>query len=69
MDAVEKEMESRKNEIIKELELLFKTNMKITDWDVPETDDNEAAMILVNILQEGLDKIKEDIKAGKFTNY
>jgi len=69
MDAVQKEMESRKHEIIKELELLFKTNMKITDWDVPETDDKEAAMILANILQEGLDKIKEDIKAGKYTNY
>ena len=69
MDAVQKEMESRKHEIIKELKLLFKTNMKITDWDVPETDDKEAAMILANILQEGLDKIKEDIKAGKYTNY
>ena len=69
MDAVQKEMEARKHEIIKELELLFKTNMKITDWDVPETDDQEAAMILANILQEGLDKIKEDIKSGKYTNY
>lgn len=69
MDAIQKELEARKNEIIKELELLFKTNMKITDWDVPEADDKEAAMILADILQEGLDKIKEDIKAGKYTNY
>ncbi|SFV50117.1 hypothetical protein MNB_SM-7-1522 [hydrothermal vent metagenome] len=69
MDAVQKEMQSRKDEIIKELELLFKANMKITDWDVPESDDNEAAKILVEILQEGLDKIKADIEAGKYTNY
>ena len=69
MDTVQKELEARKSEIIKELELLFKTNMKITDWDVPETDDKEAAMIIANILQEGLDKIKADIEAGKYTNY
>ena len=69
MDAIEKEIQSRKNEIIKELELLFKTNMKITDWDVPEADDKKAALMLVDILQEGLEKIKEDIQAGKYTNY
>ena len=69
MDAVQKDLQTRKDEIIKELELLFKTNLKITDWDVPEADDQEAAMMLANILQEGLDKIKEDIKAGKYNNY
>lgn len=69
MDAVAKDLLSRKEEIIKELELLFKTNLKITDWDVPEADDDEAAMLLVSILEEGLEKIKEDIKAGKYRNY
>ena len=69
MDAIEKELQSRKNEIIKELELLFKANMKITDWDVPEADDKKAATILAEILQEGIEKIKLDIKAGKYTNY
>ncbi|NPA66900.1 MAG: hypothetical protein GXO11_08475, partial [Epsilonproteobacteria bacterium] len=57
MDAIQKELESRKSEIQKELELLFKANMKITNWDIPETDDQEAAELLVNILQESLDKI------------
>ena len=69
MDAVEKDLQSRKEEILKELELLFKTNLKITDWDVPEANDNEAAMLLVDILQEGIEKIKKDIEAGKYTNY
>ncbi len=69
MDAVTKDLLSRKEEIIKELELLFKTNLKITDWDVPEADDEEAAMLLVSILEEGLEKIKQDIKAGKYKNY
>ena len=66
MDPVRKEIESRRKEIAKELELLFKANMKITDWDIPEVDNTKAANTLHAILQEGLDEIKEDIKAGKF---
>jgi len=69
MNPVEKELESRRGEIAKELRLLFKANMKITDWDVPEADDREGAKILVKILQEELDKIKADVEAGKFDNY
>ncbi len=69
MDPVQKDLTARKEEIIKELELLFKTNLKITDWDVPEADDQEAAMLLLNILQEGLEKIKKDVEAGKYNNY
>ena len=69
MDAIEKELLARKEEIQKELELLFKANMKITNWDVPEADDTKAAKILLDIIQEKLDALKEDVAAGKFTNY
>ncbi len=69
MSIEEKELKSRKSEIQKELELLFKANMKITNWDVAEADDNKAAEILLNILQEKLDSIREDVKSGKYTNY
>jgi len=69
MDAIVKELESRRKEIAKELELLFKANMKITDWDVPEADDREAAKILINIMKEELYKIENDIDAGKYDNY
>ncbi len=69
MESEKKDLLERKSEIIKELEILFKTNLKITDWDVPEADDRKAAEVLVEILQEGLDKIKEDIKNGKYDNY
>ncbi len=67
MDAVEKELHSRKKEIQKELKFLFKANLKITDWDIPEPDNQKAAEVLAEILQESLDEIKEDIKNGKFT--
>ncbi len=69
MDVIQKELESRKAEIRKGMELIFKANMKITDWDVPEADDNEAAKILVKILQETLDEIKLDVAAGNYDYY
>lgn len=69
MDVIQKELESRKSEIREAMQLLFKANMKITDWDVPEADDNQAAKIIVDILQEVLDEIKADIIAGKYDYY
>jgi len=68
-DVVIKELAVRKAEIEKELELLFKTNMKITDWDVPEADDTEAADIILNIMEKKIQQLKEDTKAGKYKNY
>jgi len=69
MDVIQKELQSRKAEIRKGMELLFKANMKITDWDIPEADDNEAANMILNILQEVLDEIKVDVDAGKYDYY
>ena len=69
MDVVEKELTSRKSEIQAELGLLFKANMKITDWDIAEADDQKAAELLLSILQEKLDNIKKDVKSGEYTNY
>ncbi len=69
VDSERKDLLERKNEIIKELEILFKTNLKITDWDVPEADDRKAAEVLLEILQEGLQKIKKDVQEGKYDNY
>ena len=69
MDALKKELESRRKEIAKGVELLFKANMKITDWDVPEVDDNDAAKLLIEIIKEEIEKIEADIEAGKYENY
>ena len=69
MDVIQKELESRRSEIKKAMELIFKANMKITDWDVPEADDSEAANILLKILQETLDEIKADVVAGEYDYY
>ncbi len=69
MNPLLKEFESRKSEIETELELLFKANMKITDWDIPEVDNEQAATILLAILEKKLDAIREDVKSGNYKNY
>jgi hypothetical protein len=69
MDALEKEINSRKDEIKKELRLLFKTNLKITDWDIPEVDDKKAAKMIMDVFKEALSEIDEEIKADKYNNY
>jgi hypothetical protein len=69
MNPLLKEFANRRGEIEKSLELLFKANMKITDWDVPEADDEAAATLLLAILQEKLDAIREDVKSGNYKNY
>ncbi len=68
-NAVTKELAVRKVEIEKELELLFKANMKITDWDVPEGDDTEAADIILKIMDKKIQELRADVKAGKYENY
>lgn len=69
MDAIEKDLESRKSEIQGELEALFKANIRISDWNIPEADDQKIAEMIVNVLQEKLDSIRQDVKAKKYENY
>ena len=67
--ALKEEFEKRRGEIEKSLEELFKKELKITDWDIPEVNDREAAKILVEILSDKLRKIKGDIESGIYNNY
>ncbi len=69
MSPEEKEILSRQEEIESELRALFKANMKISDWDIPEADDDKLAQLLVDVMQKALDKIKQEVKEGKYHNY
>ena len=42
---------------------------KITDWDVPEPNDQESAEVLWDILNNKLQEIKKDIDAKKYSQY
>ncbi|MCO4845763.1 MAG: hypothetical protein KC427_07065 [Sulfurovum sp.] len=69
MNPVEQDILRRKNEIISEVNGVFKLNMKITDWDVPEADDELAGKMIIDIMQEALDDLKAKLDAGKFKDY
>jgi hypothetical protein len=69
MDALEKELDGRKKNIKREVTILFKANMKFTDWDIPEVDDTRAGEMIVDIMREALNEIEQDIKDGKYENY
>ncbi|OQX73528.1 MAG: hypothetical protein B6D59_05380 [Campylobacteraceae bacterium 4484_4] len=61
MDAIQKELESRKGEIKLGMKLLFDANFRITEWDVPEANEREVARLLLDQMQEALDDLKKEI--------
>ena len=69
MNPVKQDILRRKNEIIAEVNGVFKLNMRITDWDVPEADDTLAAEMIVEIMQEALDGLKTKVREGEFKDY
>lgn len=68
-NVTKKEFKNRKEDIEKELEALFKHNLKIADWDVPENDNDAAAHLLIEILQNKLESLKKDVAQGKYDFY
>jgi len=61
MSALKKELESRYDEIKAEIKAIFEANSHITGWDVPEVDDSEAKMLLLELMQKALDEIKGEV--------
>jgi hypothetical protein len=66
MNPVEQDIERRKNEIVAEVNALFHANMKFTDWDVPEADNELAAKLIIEIMHEALDGLKTRLDEGEF---
>ena len=69
MTPEEKEIVKLKDEIKAELRVIFKANMKIFDWDIPEANDQRAAELIVATMQEALDEIKTEVANGEYANY
>ena len=66
MKPEEQDIARRKEEIVAEVNALFGANMKFTDWDVPEADNELAAKLIIEIMQEALDGLKEKLDEGEF---
>jgi len=69
MNPVEQDVLRRKNEIIAEVNGVFKLNMQIVDWDVPEADDELAAKLILEIMDEALNGLKKKLSEGTFRDY
>ncbi len=69
MTPEEKEIAKLKDEIKAELRVIFKANMKIFDWDIPEANNQRAAELIVATMQEALDEIKTEVANGEYANY
>jgi len=69
MTQQEQEIAKMRDSIIKEMRLIFKANMKIFDWDIPENDDRVSAQLILKTMQEALDELKKEVEAGKYDNY
>ena len=69
MTPQEQELKALKSEIVKELRAVFKANMKIFDWDIPENDDDISAKMILDTMQEALNELKQEVAKGKYKNY
>ena len=69
MSIQEKELEKIKGEISKEIRLVFKANMKIFDWDIPENDDRKSAELILTVMKEAVEELNQEITSGKFDTY
>jgi aminopeptidase-like protein len=69
MTPQEQEIDKMQDEIRKELRAVFKSNMKIFDWDIPENDDRKSAELIINVMQKAMDELKQEIEAGKYDQY
>ena len=61
MDMEHKEIESLKNEIKKELKLIYKANMEASGWDIPERDDEEMSKLILEAMQNALNELKKEV--------
>ncbi len=69
MTPQEQEIKKMRSEITAEMGMVFKANMKIFDWDIPENDDRRSAELILKVMQDALDDLKKDVTDGKYDNY
>ncbi len=69
MTPQEQEIAKMQSEISTELRGVFKANMKIFDWDIPENDDRKSAELIISVMQKAMDTLKAEIEAGEYNQY
>lgn len=69
MTPQEQEIVKMKDEITTELRAVFKGNMKVFDWDIPENDDRRSAELIIAVMQDAMDTLKQEIQDGQYNQY
>jgi len=69
MTPQEQEIEKMQGEITTELRAVFKGNMKIFDWDIPENDDRKSAELIFAVMQKAMNDLRKEIDAGQYDQY
>ena len=69
MTPQEQEIKMMRSEITKEMRAVFKVNMKVFDWDIPENDDRRSAELILKVMQDALDDLNTEVSNGKYDNY
>jgi hypothetical protein len=54
----EKELAKRKDEIQKDVYAIFRNNMDIFSWEIPENDESKSATLILEAMQEAIDEIR-----------
>lgn len=61
MDMEHKEINSLKDEIKKELKLIYNANMEASGLDIPERDDKEMSKLVLEAMQNALNELKKEV--------
>jgi len=69
MTPQEQEIGKMRASIVDELRQVFKSNMTIFDWDIPENDEHASAQLIVTTMQKALDDLKDEVAAGAYRRY
>lgn len=60
MSPQEQEITKLHDDIVKELRRILEHNEKIFDWDVPENDDQAASKMILDVMQEALETLRQE---------
>ncbi len=60
MTPQQQEIEKLREKIVEELRRVFDDNMTVFDWDIPENDEKVSAVMILDVMQDALDELKQE---------
>ena len=60
MSPQQQEITKLHDDIVQELRDVLEHNEKIFDWDIPENDDQAASRMILDVMQEALETLRQE---------